>query len=44
MGCHGNHVISYNQSAFIFEGKIILNLSGPIEKIYTYSEMSYELK
>ena len=41
MSCHGNHGISYNQSAFIFEDNIFLHLSGPIEQIYTHNEMSY---
>ena len=41
MGCHGNHEISYNQRAFIFEDHIYLHLSGPIEQIYTHNEISY---
>ena len=41
MGYHGNHEISYNQSAFIFKDNFFLHLSGPIEQIYTHDEMSY---
>ena len=41
MGCHGNHEISYKQSAFIFEDNIFfLNLTGPIEQIYTRNYLS----
>ena len=40
MGCHGNHEISYNQSAFDFEDTVfILHLSGPIKK-YNHNGMS----
>ena len=41
MGCHGNHEISINQKAFIFEDNICLQLSGPIGQIYPHNEMSY---
>ena len=41
MGCHGNHEISYNQRACIFEDNIFWHLSGPIKLIYTYNEISY---
>ena len=41
MGCHGNHEISYIQSALFYEDNIFLHLSGPIEQIYTRNEMSY---
>ena len=41
MGCHGNHEISYNQNAFIFEDNIFWHLSGPIEQFYTHNKMSY---
>ena len=40
MGCRGNHEISYNQRAFIFEDNIFLHLGGPLEQIYTHNEMS----
>ena len=40
MGCYGNHEISYNQRAFIFEDNIGLHISGPNELIYTHNEMS----
>ena len=41
IGCHGNHELSYNQRAFIFEDAIFLHLSGPIKQIYTSNEMTY---
>ena len=41
MGCHGNHEISNNQRAFIAYDNIFLDLSGPIEQIFTHNEMSY---
>ena len=41
MGCHVNHKISCNQSAFILIDYIVLHLRGPIEQIYTHNEMSY---
>ena len=41
MGCHGNHAISYNQTAFIFEDNFFLQLSGHIEQIYTHNGMAY---
>ena len=40
-GCHGNHELSYNQNAFIFEDNIFLHLSGNIKQIYTHNQMSY---
>ena len=33
MGCHGNHAISKNKRAFIFEDNFFLHLSGPIGQI-----------
>ena len=41
IGCHGNHEISYNQNASIFEDNMFLHLSGPIEQIYTHNLMPF---
>ena len=38
---NGNHAISYNQKAFIFEGNVFLHLSSPIEQIYSHDKMCY---
>ena len=41
MGCHGNHLISYNQAHLFFMTIFFLHISGPIEQIETHNEISY---